>query len=239
MTNQGNQQQEHGPGNGQRPARLIVFGARGRVGRAVVAQARARGHEVTEAGRADGDVTSAADVARLAAGHDAAVASVYDPAAAPGAFFPAAARALAAGLAEAGVRRLVSVGLASVLPTESGALLMDTPGYPQEWREFYEGHGAGTEALRAAAPEGLDWAVLSPAGDFAGGLADPADLDGLTDLAAGEDPRDGRVRTHARAYAFAAADAGARITHADFARAVLDEALSPTVRAAHAGVTAA
>ncbi|MFF3678925.1 hypothetical protein ACFYYS_33770 [Streptomyces sp. NPDC002120] len=58
-------------------------------------------------------------------------------------------RALAAGLARAGVPRLVAVGLASVLPTASGAPLMDTPGYPQEWREFYAGHVAGTDALRA------------------------------------------------------------------------------------------
>ncbi|MCX5406541.1 NAD(P)H-binding protein [Streptomyces sp. NBC_00335] len=208
MTNQGIQ------GIGQ--SKIIVFGAGGRVGRAVVAEARARGHEVTEAGRGDGDVTSAADVARLSAGHDAAVAAVYDTGAAPGEFFPAAARALAAGLGGAGVRRLVSVGLASVLPTDSGALLMDTPGYPQEWREFYVGHGAGTEALRAAAPAGLDWAVLSPSGDFS---------------PAGTGPGGG--------YAFAPADAGARIPHADFARAVLDEVLAPTVHRTHAGVTGA
>ncbi|MFD7263795.1 NAD(P)-dependent oxidoreductase [Streptomyces sp. NPDC059874] len=193
-------------------SRIIVFGARGRVGRAVVAEARARGHQVTEAGRAEGDVTSAADVARLAAGHDAAVVSVYDMQAEPGAYFPAVARALAAGLPEAGVGRLVGVGLASVLPTESGAPLMDTPGYPQEWREFYLGHGAGTDALRAAAPEGLDWAVLSPAGDF--------DPDGAP----------------AGGHAFAPADAASRITHADFARAVVDEATAPTLHAVHAGV---
>ncbi|MFD9355653.1 NAD(P)-dependent oxidoreductase [Streptomyces sp. NPDC060031] len=194
--------------------RIIVFGGRGRVGRAVVAEARARGYEVTVAGRADGEVTSAVDVARLAAGHDLAVAAVYDPQVAPGEFFPAAGRALAVGLSEAGVRRLVSVGLASVLPTGSGALLMDTPGYPQEWREFSVGHGDGTDALRAAAPAGLDWAVLSPAGDFADG-----------------EPAGG--------YAFAPADAAGRISHADFARAVLDEAVAPTVHAAHAGVAAA
>ncbi len=193
--------------------KIVVFGARGRVGRAVVAEARARGLEVTEAGRGDGDITSAADVERLSAGHDLAVAAVYDMAADPGAFFPAAARALAAGLSAAGVRRLVSVGLASVLPTAAGAPLMDTPDYPQEWRAFYVGHGAGTEALRAAAPERLHWAVLSPSGDFADG-----------------EPAGG--------YAFAPADAVDRITHADFARAVLDEALDPTVHAAHAGVRA-
>ncbi|MFE2171158.1 NAD(P)-dependent oxidoreductase [Streptomyces sp. NPDC059447] len=196
--------------------KIIVFGARGRVGRAVVAEARARGHRVTEVGRAEGDVTSAADVARLAAGHDAAVVSVYDPQAAPGDFFPAVAEALAAGLPRAGVGRLVGVGLASVLATASGAALMDTPGYPQEWRAFYVAHGAGTQALRAAAPEALDWAVLSPAGDFA------ADTDAST--------------TTPGAYAFVPAGAAVRITHADFARAVVDEATAPTLRAVHAGV---
>lgn len=215
MTNQ-RDQGSHGI---QTRRKIIVFGASGRVGRAVVAEARTRGHEVTAAGRGDGDVTSAADVARLAAGHDAAVAAVYDMAAAPGEFFPAAARALAAGLSGAGVRRLVSVGLASVLPTRSGSPLMDTPGYPQEWREFYAGHGAGTEALRAAAPAGLDWAVLSPSGDFA--------------------PQGEPGAAPGGGYAFAPADAGARIPHADFARAVLDELLAPTVHRTHAGVTGA
>lgn len=192
--------------------KLIVFGARGRVGRAVAAEARARGYAVTEAGRADGDVTKAADVARLAAGHDAAVVAVYDAQAAPGAFFPAVARAVAAGLTEAGTARLVWVGLASVLPTESGAALMDTPGYPQEWREFYAGHRAGTEALRAAAPAALDWVVLSPAGDF------------------GDGPEAG-------GYVFGPADGASRISHAAFAVAVVDEAVtSPTRHAVHAGV---
>ncbi|MGK5732993.1 NAD(P)-dependent oxidoreductase [Streptomyces sp. URMC 124] len=195
--------------------RIIVFGAGGRVGRAAVAEARKRGYTVTEAGRADGDVTAPADVARLAMGHDAAVAAVHDGGQAPGVFFPAVARALAAGLPQAGVGRLVSVGLASVLPTETGPLLMDTPGYPQEWREFYLGHGAGTETLRAEAPDGLDWVVLSPAGDF-----DHA----------------GEPAGH---YAIAPADASARITHTDFARALLDEIEAPSLHRTHAGVTGA
>lgn len=201
--------------SGNSRGRIIVFGAGGRVGRAAVAEARRRGYEVTEAGRAKGDVTSAADVARLAAGHDAAVVAVYDGGAAPGVFFPAVARALAEGLPRAGVGRLVSVGLASVLPTEAGTPLMDTPGYPQEWREFYVGHGAGTEALRAAAPEGLDWVVLSPAGDF----------DHTGEPAGG--------------HAFAPADAASRITHTDFARALLDEIDTPSLHRTHAGVTGA
>lgn len=195
-------------------SRIIVFGAGGRVGRAAVAEARRRGHEVTAAGRADGKVTDPAAVARLAAGHDAAIVAVYDPEVPPGEFFPAVARALAQGLPAAGVKRLVSVGLASVLPTASGELLMDTPGYPQEWREFYVGHGAGTEALRAAAPDALDWVVLSPAGDF--------DHEG--------EPSGG--------YALAPAAADSRITPGEFARALLDEVEVPTLHRTHAGVSA-
>ncbi|MCZ2524112.1 NAD(P)-dependent oxidoreductase [Streptomyces sp. HB2AG] len=195
--------------------RIIVFGSGGRVGREAVAEARRRGHDVTAARRADGDVTDPAAVARLAAGHDAAIVAVYEPGARPGEFFPAAARALAEGLTAAGVERLVSVGLASVLPTASGDLLMDTPGYPQEWREFYVGHAAGTEALRAAAPQALDWVVLSPAGDF--------DREG--------EPSGG--------YAVAPAAADSLITPGDFARALLDEAETPTLHRTHAGVSAA
>ncbi|MEU4210409.1 NAD(P)H-binding protein [Streptomyces sp. NPDC026206] len=195
-------------------SKIIVFGSGGRVGRAAVAEARRRGHEVTEAGRADGEATDPAAVARLAAGHDAAIVAVYDPGMRPGEFFPAVARALAEGLPAAGVKRLVSVGLASVLPTASGDLLMDTPGYPQEWREFYLGHGAGTEALRAAAPEALDWVVLSPAGDF--------DHEG--------EPSGG--------YALAPAAADSRITPGDFTRALLDEVEVPTLHRTHAGVSA-
>ncbi|WP_431045501.1 NAD(P)-dependent oxidoreductase [Streptomyces sp. P1-3] len=195
-------------------SRIIVFGSGGRVGGAAVAEARRRGHEVTAARRADGEATDPAAVARLAAGHDAAIVAVYDPGARPGEFFPAVARALAEGLAAAGVRRLVSVGLASVLPTASGALLMDTPGYPQDWREFFVGHGAGTDALRAAAPAALDWAVLSPAGDF--------DHEG--------EPSGG--------YAVTPAAADSRITPGDFARALLDEVEVPTLHRTHVGVSA-
>ncbi|MGW7194657.1 NAD(P)-dependent oxidoreductase [Streptomyces chryseus] len=195
-------------------SRIIIFGAGGRVGRAAVAEARRRGHEVTTTGRPDGNVTDPAAVAQLAAGHDAAIVAVYDPGMRPGEFYPAVARALAEGLPAAGVKRLVSVGLASVLPTASGDLLMDTPGYPQEWREFYVGHGAGTEALRATAPQALDWVVLSPAGDF--------DHEG--------EPSGG--------YVLAPAATDSRITPADFARALLDEVEVRTLHRTHAGVSA-
>lgn len=205
---------------------VIVFGAGGRVGRAAVEEARRYGRQVTAVVRdpathgdlatdgvrvVAGDVTDAGSVAALAAGHDAAISAVYDAVARPDAFFVDAARALRDGLTRAGVGRLVTVGLASVLPTASGVLLMDTPGYPQEYRSFYLGHAAGTDVLRAETTP-LDWLVISPAGDFDHGGA-----------------RSGRVR-------IAPADAASRISHADFAIALLDEIHTPKHHRTHLGV---
>ncbi|GAA2883704.1 hypothetical protein GCM10010517_46980 [Streptosporangium fragile] len=160
-----------------------------------------------------GDVTEADVVVRLAVGHDAAINAAADLGARPGDFFPAAARALLDGLARAGVGRLDPLGLASALETGSGTLLMDTPGYPQEYRAFYLGHAAGTDVLRTASTP-LDWLVLSPAGDFDHGGT-----------------RTGRYRT-------APAGAASRISYADFAIALLDEIDAPKHHRTHLGVEA-
>ncbi|MEU8464699.1 NAD(P)H-binding protein [Streptomyces sp. NPDC029003] len=209
--------------------KIIVFGAGGRAGRAVVGEGVRRGHHVTAAVRdpdahrdlegagvrlVAGDVTDAAAVAELAGGHDAAVMAAYDAGARAEVFFTAAARALVAGLAGAGVGRLVVVGLAAVLETADGAPLMDAPGFPAQHRPFCVAHAAGVGVLRgaAAAP---DWVVVSPTGDF--------DPDG-----AGS----GRYRT-------GAADAGGRVAYGDFARAVLDEIDEPRHRGTQIGIETA
>jgi putative NADH-flavin reductase len=207
-------------------SRIVVFGAGGRAGRAAVAEARRRGHEVTAvvrdpAGHGElatdgvrlvaGDVTEAGRVAAAAHDHDGAISAVHDAGAPPEVFFTAAARALVDGLPRAGVGRLVAVGLASILPTASGVLLMDTAAYPQEYRTFYLAHAAGNDVLRGA-PSTLDWLVLSPAGDF--------DHEGA---------RTGRYRT-------APADAADRVSYADFAIALLDEIDTPERHRAHVGI---
>jgi putative NADH-flavin reductase len=193
---------------------IVVFGAGGRAGRRAVAEAHRRGHRVTAVVRdparhgdlagaevVAGDVTDAAGVGRAAAGHDAAVSAAVDLSAAPHDFFTTSSRALAAGLAEAGVRRLVVVGLASIMPGPSGGPLMDEPGYPNEYRSFYLGHAAGIDELRAS---DLDWTYVAPAGDF--------DHDGAPN---------GR-------YAIAEhGDPASRITYADFAISLLDEIEKP------------
>ncbi|CAL9665331.1 NAD(P)-dependent oxidoreductase [Streptomyces sp. enrichment culture] len=202
---------------------IVVFGAGGRAGRQAVAEARRRGHQVTavvrdparhgdltDARTVAGDVTDPRGVAHVAAGHDAALSAAVDLSVPPYDFFTTSARALATGLAQAGVRRLVVVGIASVLPGASGVPLMDEPGFPSEYRPLSLGHAAGLDELRA---RDLDWAYVAPAGDF--------DHDGT---------RSGRYRIADHA------DPTSRITHADFALALLDEIDTPRHHRAVVGV---
>jgi putative NADH-flavin reductase len=205
--------------------KFVIFGAGGRAGRQAVAEARRRGHEVTAVVRdpsrysgvrdgvqvVAGDVTDAADVAALAAGHDVAInaAAVITP----DTFFTSAAHALVKGLQQAGVNRLVAVGLASLLPDADGIRLLDAPEFPAEFRPFCLGHAAGLEVLRTDGGA-LDWVYVSPAGDF--------DHDG---------ERTGRyeIRDHG--------DMTLRISYADFAIALLDESETPQHHHNHLAVT--
>nr|WP_202891577.1 NAD(P)H-binding protein [Kribbella shirazensis] len=184
----------------------MVIGARGRAGKAAVAEARERGHEVVGVARTagdglvPGDVTDAARIAELAVGQDAVIAAVYDGGSDPGEFFPRAARALVEGL-EAGVPRLVWVGLASILPTAYGTLLMDTEGYPNEYRSFFLAHQAALDIFAASS---LDWVSVAPTGDF--DHADPS--------------RKGHYRV-------APGNPQDLISYADFAVALVDEVDHP------------
>ncbi|MER0241573.1 NAD(P)H-binding protein [Streptomyces sp. HSW2009] len=209
--------------------KVLVFGAGGRVGRAAVGEALRRGHHVTSVVRnasrypdmegagvrlVSGDVTDTDAVADLAAGHDAAIMAAYDAGAQPDVFFTAAARALLDGLARAGVGRLVAVGLAATLETTEGTPLMDASGFPKEYRPLCLGHAAGTSVLRAAVTP-LDWLIISPAGDF--------------DHAGAGSGR----------YSTADVNMASRISHGDFAMALLDEIDTPRHHRTHVGVEGA
>lgn len=197
-------------------SKILVIGARGRAGKAAAEEAAGRGHEVVGVARTAGDglvlgdVTDAGRIAELAAGQDAVIAAVYDSRSDPSEFYPAAARALVEGLEKAGVPRLVWVGLASSLRTTDGTLLMDTDGFPNEYRPFYLAHHAALDVFTASS---LDWVALAPSGDF--DHADPS--------------RRGRYRV-------AAADAQALISYADFAVALVDEIDHPAHRRTAIGV---
>ncbi|MDH6139721.1 putative NADH-flavin reductase [Kitasatospora sp. GP30] len=204
--------------------RIAVFGAGGRAGRWAVAEAARRGHEVTAVVRSPakypeltadgvtvvaGDVTDRASVTALTAGHDAVISAAgsYDVPADE--FFPAAARSLAAGLADSGVRRLVAVGIGTALEAAPGVPLHDTEGFPPEHRGFSIGHAAELTVWQQA-PEALDWVVLAPPPTF-------LDADG---------ERTGRYRTGGTGLLELPADAPL-FRYADLAVALVDEAQAP------------
>ncbi|MFC4530403.1 NAD(P)-dependent oxidoreductase [Sphaerisporangium dianthi] len=212
---------------------IVIFGAGGRAGRAVTAEALDRGHRVTAVVRdpdkhrdiaADGvrvlrgDITDLQAVSSIVPGHDAAVHAVspfsgpeqgfdaLDPR-----FFVKAADALLGGLAEARVPRLVLIGLFANLNDAGGRPVMDDPSvFPAEIRPFAVAHTAGLERLRAAKDSPVDWLMLTP----------PALLD-----AAG--PRTGRYGIGGET---APGPASARLSYADLAVAVIDEIDTPRHR---------
>ncbi|MFF2076709.1 NAD(P)-dependent oxidoreductase [Kitasatospora sp. NPDC058162] len=155
--------------------RITVFGATGNVGRRVVAEALARGHEVTAVVRnpakphglptevtlAVGDAGDPGDVARIAAGQDLVVTATRP---APGREHELAAttRGLLAGLAGTGVRLLAVGGAGSLtVPGTDGTILVESPGFPAEIRPIALACGEQLDLYRADGD--VDWTYLSPA----------------------------------------------------------------------------
>jgi putative NADH-flavin reductase len=184
----------------------------------VVEEAAARGHGVTAVMRTPddrlanrlvtvvgGDVTDPASVAAAAAGHDAAIMAAARLDVPATGFYTAATQALVAGLTEAGVSRLVLVGIGSVLEVAPGRRVLDDPAFPADHRAFALGHVAQLDVL-ATAP--LDWVVLAPPVLFLDEAAE----------------RTGRYRTGGAAPLEPAPTA---FSYADLAVALVDEAESP------------
>ncbi|MFD5827509.1 NAD(P)-dependent oxidoreductase [Lentzea sp. NPDC060358] len=183
-------------------AKIVVFGASGKAGTQIAAAAESRGHEVTRVGR-DPGVQEAASVA---AGHDVAVSSVVDLSRDPAEFYADAARALVAS----GVGRILVVGIYTLLETAPGVRVVDAPDFPAEFRPFCLGHAAGVEVLAAS---GVDWLVMSPAGDFGGEATG--------------------------AYRLSGPDPSRELTYEDFALAVVDEIERPAHHHTQIGIAPA
>lgn len=207
---------------------IVIFGAGGRAGRAATAEARDRGHQVTAVVRDPakygdlaaegvsvmrGDVTDAERISSIVRGHEAVVHAVspftgpqqgfadLDPE-----FFVKAADALLQGLAEAGVPRLLVVGLFANLEAADGRPVMDDPSlFPAEIRPFAVAHTAGLDRLKEHDTV-VDWLMLTP----------PARLEW-------DGPRTGRYEIGGET----APPASAHLSYADLAVAMIDEIETP------------
>lgn len=202
--------------------RITVFGAAGNVGSRVVAEALARGHEVTavvrDAGRFDdlpaganartGDAASIEDVAALSAGQDVVI-SATRPAPGNERALVTNMEALLAGVARNGVRLLVVGGAGSLtVPDTGGATVLDDHRFrpPAVAMDIAQ---ACTEQLEVCrADSSADWAYLSPAA-----LLLPGERTGEYRLGTDELLVD--------------ADGNSKISMEDLAVVLLDEAESP------------
>ncbi|AIQ66655.1 NAD(P)-dependent oxidoreductase [Paenibacillus graminis] len=151
---------------------VVVFGATGTIGRAIVQEALNRKHEVTAVVRNPAsleleherlqvivaDILDPVAVAEAVRGHEEVI-SAFGPAAGRENDLVRAAESLLEGMQAVGLKRLLVIGGAGTLKTESGEWLMDTPGFPGKFRLLAEAHGHAYEIYSASS---LDYTYLSP-----------------------------------------------------------------------------
>ncbi|MDE3187859.1 MAG: NAD(P)-dependent oxidoreductase [Acidobacteriota bacterium] len=150
---------------------VVLYGASGMIGSRILQELVRRGHQVTAVVRnpekvteaavkvVKGDVTDAASVAATAQGVEAAI-SAYAPPHTEVQTLLTAMQSLLAGLATAGVQRLIVVGGAGSLEVAPGVQLVDTPQFPEAWKGIALAHRDVLPILKASS---LEWSYLSPA----------------------------------------------------------------------------
>jgi uncharacterized protein len=152
--------------------KIAVIGASGNAGSRITAELARRGHSVTAIARhpekiaslanvtpTKGDVMDQAGLARLLAGHDAAISSVHFLASDPAKLIGAAK--------ESKVGRYLVVGGAGSLEVAPGVRLVTTPGFPVAYKAEAEKGAAFLDLLRAE--KELNWTFLSPSALFTPG----------------------------------------------------------------------
>jgi len=161
--------------------KIAVFGAGGRIGSRIVNEALNRGHDVTAIARhpenytlerphlhvTRGDLFKTQDVEAAVFDHDAVVCAYNNTHGAAPSTFTEITVPLLNGLKQAGVKRLLIVGGAGSLEVSPGVQLVDTPAFPEAYKEAALAH---REALKIYRQEKeIEWTYLSPAAEIAPG----------------------------------------------------------------------
>ncbi|CAB4929169.1 unannotated protein [freshwater metagenome] len=141
--------------------KIALFGATGMVGSRIAAEATARGHEVTALSRSTGGDLADADAVHTAAQSHDVVVSATGPSRTDESHEPWLA-AVSTLIEQAGEARVLFVGGAGSLLTPDGTRLLDTDGFPEEYKAEATSGAAALDLFRAA-PDSLDWTFVSPA----------------------------------------------------------------------------
>ena len=178
--------------------KIAVIGGTGMVGSATVTEAAGRGHEVVSASRSGRHTEGAAQDVTLTLADTQAVVDLTVSAGRGESAQPVidAHRAL---IAAAPSGRLIVVGGAGSLLTPDGTRLVDTPGFPEEYKPEALAFTEVLDLYREAG-SALTWTFLSPAPEFT------------------DKPRTGTYTEGGDQ------PAGSKISVADFAVALVDEA---------------
>jgi uncharacterized protein len=145
--------------------KIAVAGASGRAGSCITAELARRGHSVTGIARnpdkiaklanvtaVAGDANDRAALAKLWAGHDAAVSSIH--------FTVSDVETLIGAAKDSTVPRYLVVGGAGSLEVAPGVRLVTTPNFPAQYKAEAEQGAAFLDRLRQE--KELNWTFLSP-----------------------------------------------------------------------------
>lgn len=192
-------------------SKIAIIGATGRAGSQLLEEALRRGHSVIAIARhaskighrehvvtKDVDVHDAQALQEALAGSDVVLSAAH--------FSTLPVEAIIEPVKKAGVKRLLFVGGAGSLLLPDGTKVIDSKGFPDEYKPEATAGGQYLETLRKE--QDLDWTFLSPSAEFV------------------EGERTGKFRL-GKDHLLIGADGKSWITFADFAIALLDEVEHP------------
>ena len=192
-------------------SKIAIIGATGRAGSQLLEEALRRGHSVIAIARhaskighrehvvtKDVDVHDAQALQEAVAGSDVVLSAAH--------FSTLPVEAIIEPVKKAGVKRLLFVGGAGSLLLPDGIKVIDSEGFPDEYKPEATAGGQYLETVRKE--QDLDWTFLSPSAEFV------------------EGERTGKFRL-GKDHLLFGADGKSWITFADFAIALLDEVEHP------------
>ena len=158
---------------------IVLIGASGYVGSAILKEALDRGHHVTAVARdlekltrhpnlhpRKADIYQEGEVTKVVAGHEAVISAFNPGWTNPNIYNQQiqGTRAIINGVKQAGIKRLLFVGGAGSLEVLPGVQALDLPEFPKEYKQ---GALATREALAHLRQEpALEWSYLSPSADL-------------------------------------------------------------------------
>jgi putative NADH-flavin reductase len=192
-------------------SKIAIIGATGRAGSQLLEEALRRGHTVTAIARNTDkigvrpgvivkqvDALDAQALEQAIHGNDVVISAAH--------FATLPAEAVINPVKKAGVKRLLVVGGAGSLLLSGGSRVIDSPGFPEEYKAEASAGSVFLDTLRQE--KDLDWTFLSPSAEFV------------------ETARTGKFRL-GQDELLVSSEGRSWISFADFAIALIDEVETP------------